>query len=113
MVYGTECIERFGHTKSDIITLLKVYRYTRKDTTEKKDAIAYNQDIMRITKVLEWNSEDGFINAFYHFEPGLKRDLDPPNTGLTEFIKQMQLRQSAWHTVFSKPRPPDPPLRSH
>ena len=58
--------------------------------TEKKDAIAYIQDIMRITKGLKWNSEDGLMIAFYCFEPGQKRDLDPPNTGLTEFIKRMK-----------------------
>ena len=47
---------------------------------------------MRITKGLNWAQKDGLTTAFYHFEAGLQRDLDPPNTGkeaLTEFIKQV------------------------
>ncbi|KAF6222872.1 hypothetical protein HO133_000923 [Letharia lupina] len=66
---------------------------------------------MKITKGLKWNQQDGLMTAFHHFEPGLQRDLDPPNAGLTHFIKQVQLRQGAWYQVYStfgKPRPPDP-----
>ena len=103
-------IERFGPDHTDLMTQLEACRYTRKDAAEKKDATEYFQEIMRITKGLKWKQDDSLMTAFHHFEPGLQRDLDPPE-GLTQFIKQVQLRQSAWHAVYSsfgKPRPPDP-----
>ena len=109
-------IERFGPLRSQLITQLEACQETRKDTTEKKEATAYIQDVMRITKGLEWKQEDGLMTAFYHLEAGLQRDLDPPNAGLIEIIKQVQLRQAAWHLVhsaFGKQGPPDPPPRSH
>lgn len=98
------------------MTQLEACHYTRKDAANKKDATAYIQDVMRITKGLSWNQEDSLMTAFHHFEPGLQRDLNPPtNGGLKQFIKQVQLRQEAWHQVYStfglKPRPPDPPTR--
>ena len=61
-------------------------QYTRKDAAEKKDATAYIQDIMRISKGLNWAQKDGLITAFHH---------------LTESVKQSQLRQSAWYAVCS------------
>ena len=109
-------IERFGPTHSQLMTQLEACQYTRKDAAEKKDATAYIQDIMRITKGLKWAQKDGLMTAFHHFEAGLQRDLDPPKDDLTEFIKQVQLRQSAWYSVYSsfgKPRPPDTAPRSH
>lgn len=57
------------------------------------------------------------MTAFHHFEAGLQRDLDPPTLGLTQFIKQVQIRQASWFQVYagygssSKPpilRPPNP-----
>ena len=110
-------IKRFGPTHSQLMTQLEACQYTRKDAAEKKDATAYIQEVMRITKGLDWAQKDGLMTAFHHFEAGLQRDLDPPGTSkeaLTEFIKQVQLRQSAWYAVYSsfgKPRPPD--SRSH
>ena len=105
-------IKRFGPTHSQLMTQLEACQYTRKDAAEKKDATAYIQDVMRITKGLNWAQKDGLMTAFHHFEAGLQRDLDPPEQGdLTEFIKQVQLRQSAWYSVYSsfgKSRPPDP-----
>lgn len=105
-------IERFRPSHSDLMTQLEACHYTRKDAANKKDATVYIQDVMRITKGLNWKQEDSLMTAFHHFEPGLQRDLDPPtNGGLTQFIKQVQLRQEAWHQVYStfgqKPRPPD------
>ena len=82
-------IKRFGPTYSQLITQLEAYQYTRKDVAEKKDAIAYIQDVIRITKGLEQAQKDGLITAFHHFEAGLQRDLDPPKGDLTEFIKQV------------------------
>lgn len=54
------------------------------------------------------------MSAFHHFEPGLQRDLDP-SIDLTQFIRQVQLRQSAWFQIYagygssSKPQTPRPP----
>ena len=84
-------IERFGPTHAELMTQLEACRYTRKDAADKKDATVYIQDIMRIGKGLGWNQQDGLMTAFHHFEAGLQRDLDPP-AGLTQFIKQVQLR---------------------
>ena len=110
-------IERFGPNHSELMSQLEACQYTRKDAANKKDATTYIQDIMKITKGLKWNQQDGLMTAFHHFEPGLQRDLDPPNEGLTQFIKQVQLRQAAWHQVYStfgqKPRPPEPPTRPY
>ena len=78
-------IERFGPDHADLMTQLEACHYTRKDAAEKKDATAYIQDIMRISKGLKWNQQDGLMTAFHYFEPGLQRDLDPPE-GLTQFI---------------------------
>ena len=108
-------IKRFGPTHSQLMTQSEACQYTRKDAAEKKDATAYIQDIMRITKGLNWAQKDGLMTAFHHFEAGLQRDLDPPED-LAESVKQLQLRQSAWYAVcsaFGKPRPPDPPPTSH
>ena len=104
-------IERFGPSHSKLMTQLEACQYTRKDASNKKDATVYIQDIMRITKGLKWNQQDGLMTAFHHFESGLQRDLDPPE-GLTQFIRQVQLRQEAWYQVYAtyglKLRPPDP-----
>ena len=103
-------IERFGPSQNDLITQLEECHYTRRDAANKKDATAYIQSILRITKGLKWPQSDGLMVAFHHFEPGLQRDLDPPRD-LTEFIKQVQLRQDAWYHVYStygKSRPPNP-----
>ncbi|KAM0797029.1 hypothetical protein BDR22DRAFT_824545 [Usnea florida] len=89
-----------------------VFAFTDRLRTERKDATAYIQDIMRITKGLKWAQKDGFMTAFHHFEADPQRDLDPPEQGdLTEFINQVQMRQSAWYSVYSsfgKSRLPDP-----
>ena len=110
-------IKRFGPTHSQLMTQLEACQYTRKDAAEKKDATAYIQDVMRITKGLNWAQKDGLMTAFHHFEAGLQRDLDPPEQGdLTAFIKQVQLRQAAWYSVYStfgKSRPPDPPPKPY
>ncbi|KAF6238417.1 hypothetical protein HO173_003384 [Letharia columbiana] len=80
----TALIERFSPTHSELMTQLEACQYTRKDAAEKKDATAYIQDVMRITKGLNWVQKDGLMTAFHHFEAGLQRDLNPPNAGLTE-----------------------------
>ena len=93
------------------MTQLKTYQYTRKDTTNKKDATVYIQDIMKITKGLKWNQQDDLITAFHHFESDLQRDLDPSDVGLTQFIRQVQLRQKVWYQIYAtfelKPRSSD------
>lgn len=73
--------------------------YNCKDTANKKDATAYIQDLMRIGKGLDWTQSDALITAFQPFEPGLQRDLDPP-VDLTQFIRQVQLRQAVWFQVY-------------
>lgn len=98
-----QIIKRFETSHFDLITELEATNYTRKDATNRKDATAYVQDVLRITKGLQWPQESGLMTAFHHFEAGLQRDLDPPNQGnnltnqdqLTNFIKQVQLRQKA------------------
>ena len=104
-------IERFGPSHSKLMTQLEACQYTRKDAANKKDVTVYIQNIIRITKGLKWNQQDGFMTAFHHFESGLQRDLDPSDAGLTQFIRQVQLRQEAWYQVYAtfglKPRPPD------
>lgn len=103
-------IERFGPSHAELMSQLEAAQYTRKDAANKRDATAYIQDIMRITNGLKWTQKDGLMTAFHHFEAGLQRDLDPPDSGLTAFIKQVQLRQEAWFQVYStfgKSRPPD------
>ena len=64
-------IERFGPTYSQLMTQLEACQYTRKDAAEKKDATAYIQEVMRITKGLNWAQKDGLMTAFHHFEAGL------------------------------------------
>ena len=48
-------IERFRPTQSELLSQLELTRYTRKDAVNKKDATAYIQDLMRISKGLDWN----------------------------------------------------------
>ena len=105
-------IERFRPTQSELISQLESTRYTRKDAANKRDATAYIQDLMRISKGLNWNQSDGLMTAFHHFDPSLQRDLDPP-IDLNQFIRQVQLRQSAWFQIYagygsSKPQPSRP-----
>ena len=104
-------IERFGFNHSKLMIQLEAYQYTRKNAFNKKNATIYIQDIIKITKDLKWNQQDGLMTAFHHFESGLQRDLDPPE-GLTQFIRQVQLRQEAWYQVYAtyglKLRPLDP-----
>ena len=57
---------------------------------------------MRITEGLKWKQEDGLMTVFHHLEAGLQRDLDLPGQGvLPEFIKQVQLRRSAWYAYLA------------
>ena len=93
-------IERFRPTQSDLLSQLESTRYTRKDAANRKDTTAYIQELMRISKGLNWNQSDGLMTAFHHFEPGLQRDLDPP-IDLNQFIRQVQLRQSAWFQIYA------------
>ena len=67
---------------------------------------------MRIAQGLRWSQHDDLLTAYHHFKAGLRRDLSPPSRdGLTEFIKQVQLRQEDWFQIYStygKSRPPNP-----
>ena len=74
------------------MTQLEAAQYIRKDISNKKDATVYIQDIMRITKGLQWSQEEGLMIAFHHFDAQLQRDLNSLTIGLTLFIKQVQLR---------------------
>lgn len=102
-------IARFGPSHKELVARLEVCQYTRKDAANRKDVTEFIQEVMKITKYLQWPQQDGLMTAFHHFEAGLQRDLNPPSD-LTSFIKQVQLRQEAWYQVyvaFDKPRPPD------
>jgi len=104
-------IERFRPSANELLRELEGTRYTRKDASQKEDATEYIQDIMRLTKGLNWPMRDGLNAAFDHFEPSLQRDLNPADD-LNSFIKQVQLRQSSWFEIygnFGKARPPERP----
>ena len=114
-------IARFKKSLNELMAQLEACHYTRKDAASRKDATAFVQDILGITKGLKWPQKDSLMTAFHHFEPNLQRDLDPPSGDITAFMKQVQLRQNTWYQVYSsfgKPRPPDPrplsnqPMRS-
>ena len=92
-------IERFRPTHEELMSQLESTRYTRKDAANKKDATAYIQSLLRIGKGLDWSQSDTLMTAFHHFEPGLQRDLDPP-IELTQFIRQVQIRQAAWFQIY-------------
>ena len=107
-------IERFGPSHEALMSELESdeCHYTRKDAANKKDATAYIQTIMRVAKGLKWSQQDGLMTAYHHFEAGLRRDLNPPTDDLTQFIKQIQLRQADWYQIYStfgKSRLPDLP----
>ena len=108
----TAILKRFGPRYTDLITQLEACRYTRKDAANKKDATSYIQEVLRITKGLEWSDhvKSGINTAFHHFESSLQQTLDPPSD-LTSFIDQVQIRQQGWFQIYAgygKPRPPDP-----
>ena len=106
-------IARFKQSHSELISQLEASRYTRRDASNKKDATAYIQDVMRLAKGLGWSQQDGLMTAFHHFEPSLQQTLDQPSN-LNAFIQQIQLRQQGWFQIYanfgsSKPQPPRPP----
>ena len=102
-------IRRFGSSRSSLIGQLEACRYTRKDASNNKDAIAYIQDVMRLAKGLNWPQQDILMTAFYHFEPSLQETLDLPSD-LNSFIQQVKLRQQDWHQIYAgyDSRPPQP-----
>ncbi|KAF6236393.1 hypothetical protein HO173_005485 [Letharia columbiana] len=108
----TAILKRFGPRYIDLITQLEACHYTRKDAANKKDATSYVQEVLRITKGLDWNDhvKSGINTAFHHFESSLQQTLDPPSD-LNSFIDQVQIRQQGWFQIYAgygKPRPPDP-----
>ena len=78
-------IRRFAPSHLDLMSQLEASRYTRKDVSNKKDATAYIQDLMRVCKGLHWNQSDALMTAFHHFESSLQQTLDPP-ANLNDFI---------------------------
>ena len=93
-------IRRFGPSRSNLVGQLEACRYTRRDASNKKDAIAYIQDVMRLTRGLNWPQQDGLTTAFHHFEPSLQQTLDLPSD-LNSFIQQVQQRQQDWHQIYA------------
>ena len=58
--------------------------------------------------MFKWGRQESLDTAFHHFDAQLQRDLEPPNSGLTNFIKQVQMRQESWYQVYSSYGKPPP-----
>ena len=107
-------IKRFVPSYQESMRQLEACHYTRKDAANKKDAIDYIHRILRIARCLEWSRETGLYLAYNHFEAHLQVHLNPDNCSISQFIKQVQLRQDSWfkmYASFGKPSiAPEPKL---
>ena len=94
-------IKRFGRSYTELIAMLEHMRYTRKDAANRKDATAFVQEVLRLTKQLGWPQEQCLQTAWHYFEPSLQVTLASPSGDVLSFIRQVQGRQPAWFQIYA------------